>query len=155
MHFRDWKYLDLDSNFIEMCPSLVHLFPIDADNGLMPNWRQATMWTNHCIFNWHIYVVLSLREITHWSLARYVKVLVAHAPGMPGTFSPPMTWKETANWRSRHASRTSGSGEIVLGISGIPCVCATCNFTYLVRGPSWSGDMGSALLEVVSQAYRL
>ena len=26
---------------------------------------------------------------THGLLARYVKLLVAHAPGMPGTFSPP------------------------------------------------------------------
>ena len=30
---------------------------------------------------------------------------VAHAPGMPGTFSPPPTSKELASYRSRHASR--------------------------------------------------
>ena len=33
----------------------------------------------------------------HGPLARYVKFRVAHAPGMPGTFSPPSTWKETAS----------------------------------------------------------
>ena len=33
-------------------------------------------------------------------LARYVKLRVAHVPGMPGTFSPAI-----AGWRSRHASR--------------------------------------------------
>ena len=33
-------------------------------------------------------------------LTRYLKLLVAHAPGMPGTFSPPPGVK-----RSRHASR--------------------------------------------------
>ena len=38
-------------------------------------------------------------------LARYVKLRVAHAPGMPGTFSPPPTSNETAIKRSRHASR--------------------------------------------------
>ena len=38
-------------------------------------------------------------------LTRYVKLLVAHAPGIPGTFSPPPTSKETASQRSRHASR--------------------------------------------------
>ena len=27
--------------------------------------------------------------ITHGPLARYVKLRVTHAPGMPGTFSPP------------------------------------------------------------------
>ena len=32
----------------------------------------------------------------HWPLTRYVKLRVAHAPGMPGTFSPPPTSKETA-----------------------------------------------------------
>ena len=38
-------------------------------------------------------------------LARYVKLWVAHAPGMPGMFSPLPTSKETASKRSRHASR--------------------------------------------------
>ena len=38
-------------------------------------------------------------------LTRYVKLLVAHAPGMPGTFSPPPISKETASYRSRHTSR--------------------------------------------------
>ena len=44
------------------------------------------------------------REI-YGPLARYVKLRVAHAPGMPGTFSPPPTSKETTSSRSRHASR--------------------------------------------------
>ena len=30
-------------------------------------------------------------------LTRYVTLWVAHAPGMPGTFSPPPTSKETVN----------------------------------------------------------
>ena len=38
-------------------------------------------------------------------LTRYVKLRVAHALGMPGTFSPSPNSKETANQRSRHASR--------------------------------------------------
>ena len=38
-------------------------------------------------------------------ITRYVKLRVAHAPGMPGTLFPPPTSKEIANWRSRHASR--------------------------------------------------
>ena len=33
----------------------------------------------------------------HGPLTRYVKFWVAHAPGMPGTFSPPLTWKDTAS----------------------------------------------------------
>ena len=42
--------------------------------------------------------------LPHGPLARYVKLCVAHAPGMPGTFSPPPTSKEPSSWRSRHAS---------------------------------------------------
>ena len=37
-------------------------------------------------------------QLDHGSLARYAKLRVAHAPVMPGTFSPPPR-------RSRHASR--------------------------------------------------
>ena len=33
----------------------------------------------------------------HGPLSRYVKLWVAHAPGMPGMFSPPSTSKETAS----------------------------------------------------------
>ena len=36
---------------------------------------------------------------------RYVILWDVHAPGMPGTFSPPLTSKETVSKRSRHASR--------------------------------------------------
>ena len=38
-------------------------------------------------------------------LTRYVKLLVAHVPGIPGTFSVPPTSKETTSQRSQHASR--------------------------------------------------
>ena len=40
------------------------------------------------------------------SLTRYakLKLRVKHAPGMPGTPSPPPTSKETASYQSRHAS---------------------------------------------------
>ena len=41
----------------------------------------------------------------HGPLRRYAKSWFAHAPGMPGTFSPSSTPKETASCRSRHASR--------------------------------------------------
>ena len=35
--------------------------------------------------------------LNHVPLTRYVKLRVAHAPGIPGTFSPPLTSKETAS----------------------------------------------------------
>ena len=43
--------------------------------------------------------------LSHGPHDRCVKLRVAHAPGMPGTFSPPSTSKETASERSRRASR--------------------------------------------------
>ena len=57
---------------------------------------------------------LSWDEVSGWMISSLVEeenlsVLhaqwVAHAPGMPGTFSLPPTSKETASERSRHASR--------------------------------------------------
>ena len=34
-----------------------------------------------------------------------VNLRVAYAPGIPGTFSPPPTSKETASWRPRHTPK--------------------------------------------------
>ena len=77
----------------------------------------------------------------HGSLDRYVNLRVAHAPGMPGTFSatdfkkkplvsdPEMHHGTHVPW-CMSGSLTGGGGEKV---SGIPGACATCNFTYLVR----------------------
>ena len=39
-----------------------------------------------------------------------------HAPGMPGTFSPPPTSKETASQRSRHASRHVRHARVVMHV---------------------------------------
>ena len=41
----------------------------------------------------------------HGPLTRYAKLRLAHTSGMPGTFSPPPTSKETVSYLSRHASR--------------------------------------------------
>ena len=48
---------------------------------------------------------LPLFRFGHGPLARYVKLRVAHAPGMSRTFFTLPTSKETASKRSRHASR--------------------------------------------------
>ena len=99
------------------------------------------------------------------SLARYVKLGLAHAPGMPGPFSPPQTSKETASKRSRHASRHVRDARAVMhfGIAnprggehvpGIPGTCVTRNSMHLARGPlpdrvldtcSWHNTIISAL----------
>ena len=76
-------------------------------------------------------------------IARYVKLGIAHAPGMPGSFSPPQLAIPTCI--TAHASCTSRDAcrdrwlavafEVggVENVSCIPGACATRNFTYLVR----------------------
>ena len=83
-------------------------------------------------------------------LTRYVKLQVAHAPGMPGTFPPPPISKETNSQRSRHASRHVRDARAVMHV-GIAHLrwrgkrsrhsrrMRTRNFTYLARGP-WTTD---------------
>ena len=82
-----------------------------------------------------------LQQPWHGPLTRYVKWLVAHAPGMRhrlqrtplvndhgmhhGTCVTHVPWCVSG-------SLTSGGGE---NVPGIPGACATRNFTYLARGP--------------------
>ena len=42
-------------------------------------------------------IVCYQNKIHNGPLTRYVKLGVAHAPGMTGTFSPPLTSKESAS----------------------------------------------------------
>ena len=82
----------------------------------------------------------------HGPLTRYAKLRVAHAPGMPRTFSPPSTSGEPlasdpgmhhgtcvthVSW-CMSGSLTRGGGE---NVPLVPGVCATRTFTYLIRGP--------------------
>ena len=60
-----------------------------------------------------------------WASCQIRKIAGAHAPGMPGTFSPS---PQVSDPDMHH-------GTCVTQLPGIPGACATCNFTYLVRGP--------------------
>ena len=109
------------------------------------------------------------RSLLHYGpLVRYVKLRVAHAPGMPGTFSlPPRvsdpdmnhgTWVTHAPWCMPRLL-TSGIFEVGGGenVPGVPGACKTQNCTYLVRGQTkhssyairWIGWSG------VCRPYRL
>ena len=54
---------------------LAHIIPVITGNHLTPCIHRRT---------WHI-----PSDSYHWPLTRYAKLRVGHAPGMPGTFSPP------------------------------------------------------------------
>ena len=89
----------------------------------------------------------------HGPLTRYVKLWVAHEPGMPERFP---------RHRFQRKSLVSGSGmhhgtcvthvpwcmsgsltrEGGENVPGIPSACATRSFTYLARGPLWAAWNG-------------
>ena len=54
--------------------------------------------------------------LRHGPLTRYTELRDAHVPGMPGTFSPTPTSKETASYRSRHASRHVCQAHAVMNV---------------------------------------
>ena len=102
-------------------------------------------WQNHsCRATQAIWRCHKLR--CHGPFTRYVKLWVAHTPGIPGTFSQtPISKKPLVNDSGMHhgtcvmhvpwcmsGSLACGGGE---NVPGIPGACATRNFTYLVRGP--------------------
>ena len=104
----------------------------------------GTTTMQHPIVSHNVFAIY----IPKWNepLARYAKMRVVHAPGMPGTFSrhrlqrkplvsdPGMhhgTCVTHVSW-SMSGSLTRGGRE---NVPGIPGACATLNFTYLVRGP--------------------
>ena len=65
------------------------------------------------------------RGLSYEPLSRHAKLWVAHASGMPGTFSPPPTSKETASWWSRHASRHERHARAAMHVG--------------IANPQWSG----------------
>ena len=87
----------------------------------------------------------SRRNRVHGSLARYVKLWVAHVPGMPGTFSPSPRVSDPDMHHGTCVTRVPWCmpGLLTSGflwsqwenVPGIPGACATRNFTYPVRGP--------------------
>ena len=58
------------------------------------------------VSHWHIHQDIPAWELfPHGPLTKCVKLPVVHVLGMPGTFYPPPTSKESASLRSQHASR--------------------------------------------------
>ena len=82
-----------------------------------------------------------------WASCQIRKIAGAHAPGMLGTFSPS---PQVSDPDMHHGTCVTHlpwcmPGSLTIGflwnrrrgenVPGIPGACATCNFTYLVRGP--------------------
>ena len=93
------------------------------------------MWTN-----------LEAELCLHGPIIRYPKLRVAHAPGMPGTFSPATAVSDPDTHHGTCVTHVPWcmSGSLTSGfllrrrwenVPGIPGTCATHDYTYLVRGP--------------------
>ena len=80
---------------------------------------------SHLFDGFHFY-----RLESHGLLAIYVKLWVAHAPGMPGTFSPPPRLSDPDMHHGMCMKSVAGKM-----FPAFPGAWATRNFTYLVRGP--------------------
>ena len=86
----------------------------------------------------------------HGPLTRYIKLQVAHAPGMPGTFSsPPRICVTHVQW-CMPGSLTSGFlwSRGRENVPGIPGPCAIHNFTYLARSSLWLHTLPSVTTEL-------
>ena len=91
-------------------------------------------------------LMLLVNRKSNGPLARYVKLRVAHAPGMPGTFSCHQLQRKplVSDPGMHHGTCVTHvpwcmSGSLTLigleSVPGIPDACATRNFTYLARSP--------------------
>ena len=70
MHFREWKVLYFDQNFTEVCSSRSNwqYISLGLGNGLVPNRRQAIIWTNADQIHWPIYAALGGDELIPYIL---------------------------------------------------------------------------------------
>ena len=87
-------------------------------------------------------------------LARYVKLWVAHAPGIPGKFSPPPLVCEPD---MHHGTCVTHMPWCMSGSLNVPCIpgaCANRDFTYLVRGPWKNCALGPVSLSVFSLQFK-
>ena len=102
--------------------------------------------------------------LLHGPLSRYVKLQVAHAPGMPGTFFPPPIFQGeplVSDPGTHHGtcvthvplcmsgSLTRGGGE---NVPGIPSACANRNFMYLARGQLHTAWVSHVAWQLLSYA---
>ena len=98
-NIRDNKvhWANMGPTWVLSAPDGPHVGPMNLLSGMY----KITRLQSSRIWN----LITYMKIICHGPLTRYVKLQVAHAPGMPGTFSPPPTSKEAVSKRSQHASR--------------------------------------------------
>ena len=149
------KQLSLGAMASERCHDLVMTLGklSSVNQGVIPGWFFST-------------VSGSIPRHAHGPLTRYVKLRVAHAPGMLGTFSGHRLRRKplVSDPGMHHGTCVTYvpwclSGSLTRGgrenVSSNPDACATRSFTYLVRGPcvSMSVCMPNRMRLISSHMY--
>ena len=111
--------------------------------------------------NIRFYFSRVFHSFSHGLLARYIIFRVAHAPGMPGTFSPPSRVSDPYMHHGTCVTHVSWcmSGSLTSGFlwsrwrgkrSRHPRRISNPQFTCLVRGPWWSHIAACNLVNIAS-----
>ena len=145
--YAEWDYWGHD-NYNPLYSVVGMILCIISKLGLGTNVMKASCVVCYIIIytsDWRV-SASSMSLISYGHLTRYIKLQVAHAPGMPGKFlrhrlqrkplvsDPDMhhcTCVMHVPW-CMSGSLTRGGEE---NVPGIPGACAIHNFTYLARGP--------------------
>ena len=93
MHFFQWKLFDFKENFTDLCSleSNWQSGSIGSDNGLVPNGRQAIIWSNEGMFYWRIYTSLDLNELKLQCIPQCLVKLYLHS-------LPSQYWDGKGDW---------------------------------------------------------
>ena len=111
--------------FVPFCDVSRSKNPYLTDNS--PYWYECDIYISLNGLQCIKFSIICTGRCFHGLLTRYVKLRVAHAPGMPGTFSPPPTSKKTAIWRFGHASRHVRQARAVMHVG--------------IANPRWRGKL--------------
>ena len=145
----------------ETCPESLDLIPVLIHFVLLYTCSHLDLHL-HIAFLHHepmLFILLTWPSHAHKlyeSLAKYVKLGVVHAPGVPRMFSPPPRVSDRdmqhGTWRM--------PGSLISGflwsrcrenVPSIPGACAICKFTYLVRGP-WNALVGMKIIKCANKS---
>ena len=137
------KHQNIQNSWEQTMPKLVHdtgrrtklLSIFDIQKRFLCHKNCEMIWKSQMPMEAPFHFIKQNKNVSNGPLIRYVKLRVAHAPGMPATFSPPLMASDPD---MHHGTRVThvqlevsfevGGGE---NVPGIPGVCVT----YLVRGP--------------------
>ena len=157
-------------HYLSQCLLIVKLIPVQKRRSFNRNWDEieTALKNMHWKISFEKYMpFVSLYHsmaVVPRASCQIRKIVGCACAGLPGTLSPPSRVK-----RSRHASRHVHDARAVMlaGIArkrfhcsreivpGIPSVCATRNFTYLVRGPWTNSDLSIVTDELgIKSMYR-